>query len=431
MVRLPSKAGLLLIILCVAFVEPTSAQYENYSFRGFPGEELVPLAAAYGLALDFYAAGNWTESIRHLESSLRLRRLLRDSARVCGVLCSGREHEEEPPSSAVAPDVRALWHLLRTASCQRRCRAQLPALQLPAPGRQLLEEFSTRAPYRYLHFAHSKLNDLQSAVPCAYTFLQRNPGDQELGQLMEGYKDRYDLDGYLVDHEEQVYEAPFVRGVKLVSSGDYSSSTELLEEALRLYLQEYHLCQADCEGIGAFSPEGDFYALIAVYVDMLKCKLECEENLTPNVGGYFVENFVATIYHHLQYAYYKVNDGRRAAPCAFSYFLFEPEDRVMKQNLLYYKAYSQQWGLQPEHFTPRPEAVKHYNHTVTLKQMLKFAEMYSELDDEDIFGAEGAALLTSESPDAEFEGVGDYEESIYASSWTQTKGKGDTGESDT
>lgn len=48
-----------------------------------------------------------------------------------------------------------------------------------------------------------------------------------------------------------------------------------------------------------------------------------------------------------------VNDGRSAVPCAHSYFLFEPEDRVMKQNLLYYKAFSEQWGLQPDHFTPR------------------------------------------------------------------------------
>lgn len=27
--------------------------------------------------------------------------------------------------------------------------------------------------------------------------------------------------------------------------------------------------------------------------------------MTPNVGGYFVEKFVATMYHYLQFAYYK------------------------------------------------------------------------------------------------------------------------------
>lgn len=42
-----------------------------------------------------------------------------------------------------------------------------------------------------------------------------------------------------------------------------------------------------------------------VYADILRCKLKCEENLMPNVGGYFVQKFVATVYHYLQYAYYK------------------------------------------------------------------------------------------------------------------------------
>lgn len=48
-----------------------------------------------------------------------------------------------------------------------------------------------------------------------------------------------------------------------------------------------------------------------------------------------------------------VNDGRRASPCAYSYVLFEPEDAVMRQNLQYYRAYGEQWGLQPDHFSPR------------------------------------------------------------------------------
>lgn len=40
-------------------------------------------------------------------------------------------------------------------------------------------------------------------------------------------------------------------------------------------------------------------------MEALKCKIKCEENLTPSVGGYFVEKFVATMYHYLQFSYYK------------------------------------------------------------------------------------------------------------------------------
>ncbi|MED6235578.1 hypothetical protein ATANTOWER_029391 [Ataeniobius toweri] len=407
----------------------TSVQYESYSFRSFPKEELLPLTSAYGLAMESYAAGNWTESIQYLEQSLRLHRLLRESVRYCVIHCNSSSHEE-PLFTAAASDLRDYWRVMRTASCQKKCRAHFPVLQLPLPSREILDEFSRRFPYRYLHFAHSKLNDLQRAVTCAHTFLQRNPEDQEMLRLMEEYKSEYDLNGFLVDHEERFHEPSFVSGVKLFNSGNYNSSIEYLEEALRLYLQEYDLCQAECEGIGHFSSDRDFYALLAeVYIDTLKCKIQCEENLMPNVGGYFVETFVPTIYHYLQYAYYKLNDGRRAVPCAYSYFLFQPEDPVMKHNLLYYKAYSPQWGLQSQHLTPRTEALRYYNQTVTQKQMLTLVGKYLEMNDEDFRGPEENGLLSSESPDAEFEGVGDYEESIFAN-WRQMKGKGDAGKAD-
>ncbi|CAN9508583.1 unnamed protein product [Ophioblennius macclurei] len=404
----------------------SAAQYENYNFRSFPAEELTPLDEAYGKALENYAAGNWAESIRYLELSLRVHRLLRDSARHCALRCD-REKRDDPPSTG---DLRESWRLLMSASCQRKCRAHFPALQLPPPDRGILEEFSRRSPYRYLHFAHAKLSDLQRAVPCAYTFLQRNPEDEEMQQLMEEYKREYNLTGFLTDHEERPHEASFLRGVKLVISGDYGGSIEHLEEALKLYLREHELCQTDCEAVGHLSSNKDFYGGLAdVLIDMLKCQLKCEDHLIPNVGGYFVENFMATLYHYLQYSYYKLNDGRSAVPCVYSYFLFEPEDQVMQQNLQYYKAYSQQWGLQSDYFTPRTEALKYYNQTVAQKQMLASAEKYLNLSAEDFLGPEEAAFLASASPDAEFEGMGDYEESIYAN-WRQPKGKGDAGMSD-
>ncbi|CAI5658831.1 unnamed protein product [Oreochromis niloticus] len=428
MVTLSTKVDSLVTLLCVTFVFMTKAQYENYNFRNFSGEDLMPLTAAYGKALDYYAAGNWTGSIQYLELSLRLHRLLRDSVRHCASHCNTSKHDDE--SFAGYPDLRVCWNVMMKATCQKKCRALFPAFQLPPPGREILEDFSRRSPYRYLHFAHSQLNDLQRAVPCAHTFLQRNPEDQQMQQLMEEYKSKYDLSGYLIDHEERPYETSFLRGVKLVGLGDYSSSVQELEEALWLYFQEYDLCQAECEGITQLLPDRDFYAVIAdAYIDTLRCKLRCEENLTPNIGGYFVVKFVPTVYHYLQYAYYKLNDGRSAVPCAYSYFLFEPEDPVMKQNLLYYKAYSQQWGLQSNHFTPRMEAFKHFNQTIMQKKMLAFAETYLGLSDEDFLGSEEAARSAPDSPDAEFEGIGDYEESIYAN-WKQLKGKGDAGESD-
>lgn len=66
------------------------------------------------------------------------------------------------------------------------------------------------------------------------------------------------------------------------------------------------------------------------------------------------------------------------------------------------------------------------------KQLWKSTKTISDLFFfffKEFLGQEEAALLASESPDVEFEGMGDYEESIYAD-WRQPKGKGDAGESD-
>lgn len=143
--------------LCVVLTT-VAAQYETYSFTNFPAEELLPLAEAYGLALDHYAAQNWTESIRFLELSLRLHRLLRESARYCAQHCDCDARHKPGLVAASSPDLRAYWQVLMRASCAKRCRARFPALQLAPPGRLVLEEFRRRSPYRYLHFAHSRVS---------------------------------------------------------------------------------------------------------------------------------------------------------------------------------------------------------------------------------------------------------------------------------
>lgn len=53
-----------------------------------------------------------------------------------------------------------------------------------------------------------------------------------------------------------------------------------------------------------------------------------------------------------------VNDLKNAAPCAVSYLLFDPNDKVMQQNLVYYQYHRDKWGLSDEHFQPRLVSVR-------------------------------------------------------------------------
>ncbi|KAF0033036.1 hypothetical protein F2P81_015326 [Scophthalmus maximus] len=309
---------------------------------------------------------------------------------------------------------------------------------------------------------------MEKAVAAAHTFLKKNPADPYLTKNMDYYKTLVDVEEYLIDHEEQPYEvriarrrrrsyspvdtlvfsfqhstclffmnaslcdvqSVFLKSVTLYNSGDFSGSARNMEQAIAQYLEVYGLCLAGCEGSYEILEVKDFYPTLAdLYTDVLKCKVKCQQHLTPNVGGFFVEKFVATMYHYLQFSYYKLNDAKNAAPCAASYVLFDPGDQVMQQNIAYYRFYREQWGLEDGDFHPRPEAQTYFNQTTKQKEMLQFALNYLQTDDEDVVSPEEAAGASrSENPDAEFEGMGDYEESFLSEWWQEPRTKWDTGE---
>ncbi|KAK3532680.1 hypothetical protein QTP86_027805 [Hemibagrus guttatus] len=273
------------------------------------------------------------------------------------------------------------------------------------------------------------MNNLEKAVSAAHTYLQRNPGDPLISKNMNFYKSLFDIEEYLLDQEEKKHETLFLKAVLLYNTGDFSRSVKMMEEVCEEYLRVYDECVSACEGSYEVPEVKDFYYTLAgLFMEVMQCKVKCEVDLTPNVGGFFVEKFVATIYHYMQFAYYKLNDAIKAAQCALSYLLFDPDDQIMQQNVAYYRFHKKQWGLKEEEFTPRPEALHYFNQTMKQKDLLEFARNYLRIDDEDIVSPEESPTLSS--PDEEFDGAGDYEESFLAEWWQEPKTKGDTGEAE-
>ncbi|KAM3597672.1 uncharacterized protein V6R79_007858 [Siganus canaliculatus] len=418
--------SLCLALLILALVE---AQYETYSFKSFPQKDIMPLDTTYGYALDQYAEQNWAQSIKFLELSLRLHRLLRDSEAFCSRNCSSVSRDND--TLFAESSLRVVRHILLRAACLKKCKADFPVFKLSYPRRDVLETFEKRIPYRYIQYAHYQMNNLEKAVAATHTFLKKNPSDPALTKNLNYYKTLFDVEEYLIDHEEQPYESVFLKSVTLYNSGDFSNSARNMEQAITQYFEVYSSCLAGCEGSYEILEYKDFYPTLAdLFTDVLKCKVKCEENLMPSVGGFFVEKFVATMYHYLQFSYYKLNDVKNAAPCAASYMLFDPKDQVMQQNVDYYRFYREQWGLEESDFQPRPEALSYFNMTTKQKEMLEFATNYLQTDDEDVVSPEEMASSRSEHPDVEFEGPGDYEESFLAEWWQEPKTKWDTGEVD-
>uniref|UniRef100_A0A670JP86 Prolyl 3-hydroxylase family member 4 (inactive) n=1 Tax=Podarcis muralis TaxID=64176 RepID=A0A670JP86_PODMU len=422
--------GLLLAFVLLATAAPEGgAQYEKYSFRGFPEAELMPLQSAYAYALEQYEAENWRESVRYLEASLRLHRLLRDSEAHCHKECAASEKFGEgavfgepaegvqgapapgedaegaaaaaalgegarpgaefgEPAGGAADEWRREMELfglvLQRASCLRRCKRSLPAFQLSYPPADTLRDFQRRTPYQYLHYALFKANKIEKAVSAAHTFLQKNPKHEMTQKYMNYYKTMVDVDEYLIDLEAQPFETVFVRAVKLYNAGDFRSSIADMEHALSQYYKAYENCLTGCEGSYELREFKDFYPAVAV------------------------------------------NDIKNAVQSVASYMLFDPGDEVMQQNLVYYRFYRERWHLEEDDFNPRPEALRYHNQTSAQKKLLEFARQYFQPDDEaEVSDGEERAKDPALPSDAEFEGMGDYEEGFLSQWWQEPKSKGD------
>uniref|UniRef100_A0A087XUI3 Cartilage associated protein n=1 Tax=Poecilia formosa TaxID=48698 RepID=A0A087XUI3_POEFO len=371
------------LCLLAVFVSAVNSQYEKYSFRSFPRHELMPLESAYKYGLDQYTAEKWQETVEYLEVSLRLYRLLRDSEAFCNLNCSSVRLDDEQ-KFADFPELRAFGNVMKRAQCLKRCKQGLPAFRQSLPSRDTIDEFDRREPYKYLQYAYFKSNNLAKAVSAAHTFLLKHPDDEMMQKNMAYYKSLPGAEEHLKDLETKSYETLFVRAVKAYNGDNFRTSVSDMELALRDFFKVYDECLAASEGPRHVKEFKDFYASIAVdhYTEVLERKVMCESDLTPVVGGFVVDKFVATMYHYLQFAYYKLNDLKNAVPCATSYVLFDPNDEVMNNNVAYYKYHRNKWDLTEEDFLPRAEAVRYYNQTTLQLQMLEFAKQRLMSDDE-------------------------------------------------
>jgi len=78
-----------------------------------------------------------------------------------------------------------------------------------------------------------------------------------------------------------------------------SSSSKTSTPPWQVIGEQFDFC------LGFLREENNPFVPSDLYTDALKCKVTCDQNLTPSVGGFFVEKFVANMYHYLQFSYYK------------------------------------------------------------------------------------------------------------------------------
>ncbi|NWW10363.1 CRTAP protein, partial [Oreocharis arfaki] len=360
-----------------ALLAAAGAQYERYSFRSFPRDELMPLEAAYRYGLDQYSTENWPESVSYLESFqsfLDIQPL--DPASVsCSCVIPALLTFPSPLLS------KLLWNLFQTLHVTALLLQTIFATSSPSacPPSSLAHFWSSSFKWS----SSQPANNLPKAIAAAHTFLLKHPDDEMMQRNMAYYKSIPDAEEHIKDLETKPYENLFVRAVRAYNGDNWRTSISDMELALPDFFKAYDDCIAACEGSREITDFKDFYLSIADhYIEVLACKVQCESNLTPIIGGFVVEKFVATMYHYLQFAYYKLNDMKNAASCAASYLLFDEKDEVMKQNMVYYQYHKDKWGLKEEDFQPRSEAVRYHNITTLQLEIYAFAKEHLMDDDE-------------------------------------------------
>lgn len=342
----------------------------------------MPLDSAYKYALDQYTNEKWPETVEYLEVSLRLFRLLKDSEAFCNLNCSSVRLDDEQKFEGF-PELHVFGNIMKRAQCLKRCKHGLPAFRQTMPSRETMEDFEKREPYKFLQFAYFKSENLAKAVSAAHTFLLKHPDDEMMKRNMAYYKSLPGVEEHLKDLETKSYEMLFIRAVRAYNGDNYRTSISDMELALRDFFKVYDECLAAAEGSREIRDFQDFYPSVADhYREVLDRKVKCESELTPVVGGFVVEKFVATMYHYLQFAFYKLNDIKNAVPCVASYLLFDPDDEVMKNNMVYYQYHKDKWGLTEEDFLPRAEAIRYFNQTRLQLDMAEFSRQHLQSDDE-------------------------------------------------
>ncbi|KAK2090173.1 hypothetical protein P7K49_031429 [Saguinus oedipus] len=177
------------------------------------------------------------------------------------------------------------------------------------------------------------------------------------------------------------FQSLFIRAVRAYNGENWRTSITDMELALPDFFKAFYECLAACEGSREIKDFKDFYLSIAVgscFMNILvdnekragvrlqsRCVLALPPLPIPDFakGHFFKWQFDSKHRRIIRDSGSRnssalmkcqVNDLKNAAPCAVSYLLFDQNDKVMQQNLVYYRYHRDAWGLSDEHFQPRP-----------------------------------------------------------------------------
>ncbi|XP_040284584.1 prolyl 3-hydroxylase 1 [Bufo bufo] len=344
---------------------------------------MEPYDLLYNTGVQAYHREDWPSVVLSMEKALRNRELLRRNRMTCRIQCANvSDYSTQPPGWGPVQDLSFFQRVLETADCVKKCEKEKmgAASTYFMASEELETEFRKRTPYNYLQVAYFKIHKLDKAVAAAHTFYVGNPDHLEMQQNLEYYKMMAGVsESDFRDLEAKVHMQEFRLGVSDYADEEFRSAIAYFEKALEEYLIADHECRSLCEG--PYDYEGYnyldytadlFQSITDHYVQVMNCRQGCVSELAIPPGKEKpTEDFLASHFNYLQFAYHNTENYTKAIECTKTYLLFHPNDEVMNQNLIYYTAVLGEESASV--IQPRESIQSYIKRSLLEKELLYFA----------------------------------------------------------
>lgn len=328
-------------------------------------------ADLYEKGVEAYLENDFESCANYFEQALQKYHLYMDKLLYCRIKC---KEEAEMSFPLFKVDIehlmfyeRAIKNTLCILKCKKRYADIFGDFNINPETEQL---FDDRKPYEYLHLCYYQTKQMQKAANAAFTYLVSHPDDKIISSNLKSYSEMEEVNmKKIVNHEAENYVYLYVHGTDAYEKEDWESVVHYMEESLVEYLHSEEKCRAKCEG--PYDPGWfpDFIPSISNHFTYsLNCKRKCSQKLS-SLNGEIYPDLVASHYHYLQFAYFKLKRLKETCRSVASYLLFYPEDETMLSNMEYYRSLPK---VQNDYFKPYDEAIRYMQREKYETKLLSF-----------------------------------------------------------
>ncbi|XP_019860815.1 PREDICTED: prolyl 3-hydroxylase 1-like isoform X2 [Amphimedon queenslandica] len=340
----------------------------------------------YAEGTSAYYEEDWRTAVDKLERALADYNEVKKAKETCYKECS--DERASIPGDYVDDEQLHFFHaLLERSSCRKKCNKKLMGEEYNLSekvSKKINEVMSSGEIHIFIQYSLYNLNNVTGGAAHAATHLYLSPGSSPARANMEYYQSLKELsESDFKPLYSKAYRDLYVEGQALYNSDEYEKMVDKVEEALLEYYIEIEKCRLECEGPQEFNGSKFFAeAMWSHHHSYLQCQYDCPEKL-----GDFRDddthrvNFLGSFYHYLTYGYFNIKRMKDAAKAVMTHLRIEPNSKIAVMNKGYIK---QQPGITIKDFVEREDAKSLLDRMEKEKKVLDMLERLSKRDIADV-----------------------------------------------